>query len=321
MKRVKIASISLDEIVSSKSKLNKKSLNCSTGEANFLQSSNTYVYNVTCGEEDSDASGHKVSIQLLDDPTQVEDKRDIQVKVNCSCPAFLYQGGQFNLANRDALLGNPRGKLVPPKERDPVRVNYGCKHIFSAIRSLLDKFKAQTPVDIIPEEDEEEKEPLSPFSISPFKPAEEELPDEEEKAPQTFKFEKRKVDPILLTKNIDTGDAVEEMEQNVIPTVEKETELFEEDEDEQGFSTFRTKDKINKEDAILEGEDEGQNEEEEDLDAPFTSPKDYYLTPKHIDDEDEEDLENAKNLRELNRKKRQQKINSIFGEQEEELQV
>lgn len=64
-------------------------------------------YNVKCNKEDSDPAGHDVRVQF--DVTKVEETqqaKDLDLQVNCSCPAFLYWGAQWNLHNRDGLLGN-----------------------------------------------------------------------------------------------------------------------------------------------------------------------------------------------------------------------
>ena len=311
--RVKIAAISLDEIVSSKSRLNKNSLNCSTGLLNFSQKDNTYVYRVVCSEKDSKTDGHKVSIQLVDDPTQVDDKKDIKVKVNCDCQAFLYQGGQFNLSERDALLGNPRGKLVAPKVRDPVRVNYGCKHVFAAIRKLLDKFKLEKP--IAPEELEkpETEEFISRPSIpSPFKSGPEEKPER-----PLFKdravVEIQKVPETLLPKDVDT-EAVEEMEEDVVPALKGAPGLFKKEEPEEEFSIFRPKDvpfgTKSKKEELAEAEAEEEAEEPENI-PPSQQPS-YQFTPKHLDSEEEEDVEAAESIRDKNRKDRKDKVVSLF---------
>lgn len=311
--RVKIAAISLDEIVSSKSRLNKNSLNCSTGLLNFSQKDNTYVYRVVCSEKDSKKDGHKVSIQLVDDPTSVEDKKDIKVKVNCDCPAFLYQGGQFNLAEKDALLGSPRGKLVPPKERDPVRVNYGCKHVFAAIRKLLDKFKLEKPIKPEELEKPETEEFISRPSVpSPFKPVTEEKPDR-----PLFKdravVEIQKVPETLLPQDIDT-EAVEEMEEDVVPALKGVPSLFKKEEPEEEFSIFRPKDMPfgtkSKQEELAEAEEEEVAEEPENI-PPSKKPS-YQLTPKHLDSEEEDDLEAAESIRSKNRKDRQEKVVSLF---------
>jgi len=305
--RVKIAAISLDEIVSSKSKLNRNSLNCSTGLLNYSEKDSIYVYKVVCSEKDSKKDGHKVSIQILDDPTQVEDKKDLNIKVNCDCPAFLYQGGQYNLSQKDALLGNSRGKLVPPKVRDPVRVNYGCKHIFASVRKLLDKFKLDMPIKPQelqkPEEEEVSALPSSPFS--------------EKKAPEKGVkplFKNRAVSEIqtvpttLLPKDIDTK-AVEEMEEDVIPAVKGVPKLFKREEQEGEFSAFRPKQEPFEE---FEAEEEAAPEEPENI--PPSQKPEFDITPKHLDVEEDEDIEEAKSLRDKNRLNRQKKVKSLFGD-------
>jgi hypothetical protein len=96
-------------------------------------------YNVKCNKEDSDPAGHDVRVQF--DVTKVRDSqqaKDLDVQVSCSCPAFLYWGAQWNLHQRDGLLGNPRPKLVAPTERLDLRANYViCKHIHSVLERIL----------------------------------------------------------------------------------------------------------------------------------------------------------------------------------------
>ena len=313
--RVKIAAISLDEIVSSKSRLNRNSLNCSTGLLNFSENENTYVYKVVCSEKDSKKDGHKVSVQLQDDPTEVSNKKDLKVKVNCSCEAFLWQGGQFNLHQRDALLGNPRGQLVPPKVRDPVRVNFGCKHVFAAIRKLLDKFKTESPIT-----KEELEEPLGfekidqgPLEKSPFSS---QISDGAGKKFQPFKdrivLDKKEVPRTLLPNQVDTS-AVEEMDEDTVPT--GVTKLFQREEEPSVRSVFRPKKSPLKPDDI-----EPPKEEEEEIDIPSageipSKPTPYQLIPKHFDEEEEEELDSdeASMIRQKNRNVRKNKVKSLFG--------
>jgi hypothetical protein len=96
-------------------------------------------YNVKCNKEDSDPSGHDVRIQF--DVTHVQDSqqaKDLDVQVSCSCPAFLYWGAQWNLHQRDGLLGTPRPQLVAPTERLELRGNFViCKHIHSVFERIL----------------------------------------------------------------------------------------------------------------------------------------------------------------------------------------
>lgn len=88
-----------------------------------------FVYNVTCSESYSDKKGHTVRLKF-DFKKMRETGRadDLDVRVSCSCPAFLWWGAQWNLSTGDALYGQPRPKLQPPTE--PKRYQYViCKHV------------------------------------------------------------------------------------------------------------------------------------------------------------------------------------------------
>jgi hypothetical protein len=96
-------------------------------------------YNVKCSKEDSDPAGHDVRVQF--DVTKVQESqkaKDLDVQVQCSCPAFLYWGAQWNLHQRDGLLGPARPALQAPKERLDLRGNYViCKHIHAVFERIL----------------------------------------------------------------------------------------------------------------------------------------------------------------------------------------
>ncbi len=96
-------------------------------------------YNVKCQKEDSDPAGHDVRVQF--DVTKVQESqkaKDLDVQVQCSCPAFLYWGAQWNLHQRDGLLGPARPALQAPKERLDLRGNYViCKHIHAVFERIL----------------------------------------------------------------------------------------------------------------------------------------------------------------------------------------
>ena len=109
-RKVKTA-ISLPELVRQTNSFSKKyrpgcaaSLLDSNPKALFLH------YNVRCNKTDSDPAGHDVRVQF--DVTKVEETqqaKDLDIQVSCSCPAFLYWGAQWNLHQRDSLLG-PRAR-------------------------------------------------------------------------------------------------------------------------------------------------------------------------------------------------------------------
>lgn len=96
-------------------------------------------YNVKCDKEDSDPAGHDVRVQF--DVTKVQETqkaKDLDVQVSCSCPAFLYWGAQWNLHQRDGLLGPARPALQAPKERLDLRGNFViCKHVHAVFERIL----------------------------------------------------------------------------------------------------------------------------------------------------------------------------------------
>ncbi len=60
------------------------------------------------------------------------------MQLNCSCPAFLYWGAQWNLHQRDGLLGEPRPELVAPTERLDLRKQFViCKHCKAVLERIL----------------------------------------------------------------------------------------------------------------------------------------------------------------------------------------
>jgi len=96
-------------------------------------------YNVKCRESYSSPEGHDVRVKF--DVSQVQDTQnanDLDVQLNCSCPAFLYWGAQWNLHQRDGLLGKPRPELVAPTERLDLRGNFViCKHCKAVLERII----------------------------------------------------------------------------------------------------------------------------------------------------------------------------------------
>jgi len=96
-------------------------------------------YNVKCSKIDSDPAGHDVQVHF--DVAKLEETqmaRDLDVRVSCSCPAFLYWGAQWNLHQRDGLEGTPRPKLQAPTERLDLRGHFVvCKHVYVVFKRIL----------------------------------------------------------------------------------------------------------------------------------------------------------------------------------------
>lgn len=88
-------------------------------------------YNVKCSLKTSDPNGHDVRIKFDTDMIGDGSRYDnVNVKVSCSCPAFLYWGAQWNLNHQDALEGQPRPLLQAPTERLDLRNQFLiCKHV------------------------------------------------------------------------------------------------------------------------------------------------------------------------------------------------
>lgn len=97
------------------------------------------AYKVTCHENYSDPKGHDVQVQFdLSQVEKTQDARQIDVRVSCSCPAFLYWGAQWNLHQRDGLHGEARPLLQAPTERLDLRGNFViCKHVKTVFERIL----------------------------------------------------------------------------------------------------------------------------------------------------------------------------------------
>lgn len=110
-------------------------------------------YNVKCHESYSDPKGHDVRVKFDVSKVQETQKaQDLDVQLNCSCPAFLYWGAQWNLHQRDGLLGEPRPELVAPTQRLDLRSNFViCKHCKAVLERILPSVQ-HNMINIIREE-------------------------------------------------------------------------------------------------------------------------------------------------------------------------
>src|SRR5271154_1326623 len=175
-------------------------------------------YNVKCQKEDSDPAGHDVRVQF--DVTKVQETqkaKDLDLQVSCSCPAFLYWGAQWNLHQRDGLLGPARPELTAPTERLDLRGNYViCKHIHAVFERILPSVQHNI-VNILRQREMERKK------------------DELDKTPERLQKEqermkkKQEIEKIRKTKN-------KEIQDKLVEALRKQEEarmLHEEDLDEQ----------------------------------------------------------------------------------------
>ena len=59
------------------------------------------------------------------------------VKVRCSCDAFVFQGSEYHADKQDFLLGRARGNLAEPTKRDPNGKKLVCKHVVAVFDVIL----------------------------------------------------------------------------------------------------------------------------------------------------------------------------------------
>jgi hypothetical protein len=122
-------------------------------------------YRVTCTKADSDPKGHEVRVQF--DLSKIDTSstiNNLDVRVSCSCPAFLYWGAQWNLNSLDSLEGVPRPELKAPTEQLEKRDTYFiCKHIkvvsdriTPAIGNVLNRIKDRLRLEKIRDDREQE---------------------------------------------------------------------------------------------------------------------------------------------------------------------
>ncbi len=132
--------ISLPDLVR---ETNSFSVQYQGGCAATLQESNPQDlflrYNVKCSKPESDPAGHDVRVHFdVAKLAETQMAKDLDVRVSCTCEAFLYWGAQWNLHQRDGLEGQPRPKLQAPTERLDLRGHFVvCKHCYVVFKRIL----------------------------------------------------------------------------------------------------------------------------------------------------------------------------------------
>lgn len=195
--RVKLA-LSIRELVKETSEFSvSKAKNC-TAQFYFADPKRLLlVYRVKCGESYSSKQGHKVRV-LFDTERLAENSTidSLDVRVSCTCPAFLYWGAQWNLHTRDSLEGQARPMLKAPERpgKDDFIV---CKHIKVVadrigpyLIRILEKRTGETPVKEAPKKVEKPKK-----APEPKKPEPAPTKQETEKLQKLFKEEDDKKAP------------------------------------------------------------------------------------------------------------------------------
>jgi len=128
-------------------------------------------YRVICNKTDdkgnlvSDPKGHEVRIQFDLSKVDIDSNIDnLDVRVSCSCPAFLYWGAQWNAHQLDSLEGVPRPLLqAPTKQLDKRDTYFVCKHvavvskrITPAINNVLNRLRDKLRLERIRKNREDE---------------------------------------------------------------------------------------------------------------------------------------------------------------------
>lgn len=134
-------------------------------------------YNVKCHESYSDPAGHDVRVKFdVDKVQETQNANDLDVQLSCSCPAFLYWGAQWNLHQRDGLLGTPRPELLAPTQRLDLRGNFViCKHCKAVLERILPAVQHNI-INIIREKEvEKNKEQLKDRTPERLKKRQEEM--------------------------------------------------------------------------------------------------------------------------------------------------
>lgn len=154
-------------------------------------------YKVVCHENYSDPRGHDVQVQFdLSQVEKTQDAKTLDVRCNCSCPAFLYWGAQWNINQRDGLLGEARPLLQAPTQRLDLRGNFViCKHCKAVFERILPAVQNNIQTIVRKREVELNKKRL-----------EEAPPSEKEKKLRTRQEELRKkkeIEKIVKTKDPD----------------------------------------------------------------------------------------------------------------------
>lgn len=123
------------------SRTNIKAKNCKIFKIKFDARStlkNRFIFYVKCFEKYSKSSGWIVSIvyQNIDHDKQRNQKKPLNtdVRVKCTCPAFLYWGSAYNATDGDYNWNFSEDR--EPNIRDPFRQRKICKHL-SHVRTKL----------------------------------------------------------------------------------------------------------------------------------------------------------------------------------------
>ena len=104
---------------------------------------NMWIFLAVGHEPWSDPNGHQVRLKVVPSGG-TKDPMKLDIKANCSCPAWKWWGSDYWADVSNYLYGQPRSNGVRPDIRDPNRKRPFCKHVVAAA-SHLANFKARPP--------------------------------------------------------------------------------------------------------------------------------------------------------------------------------
>ena len=115
---------------------------CTPLRVKFVPKSKRYVFLVQCTEKWSDPKGHIVSLRF-DSRKSLPMTTGVDVRVFCSCPAFLYWGSSYISTTLDYNLGEGTESRFP-FVRDPGLLNTTCKHVLTVRKKVLETISMKT---------------------------------------------------------------------------------------------------------------------------------------------------------------------------------
>ena len=112
----------------------QRAKSCSVGVSRFSKKSLRWIFSVDCG---NGAKVVKLKATRRGNITQFS-KMDLDIQ--CSCPAWRWQGPEHWSQSEEYLDGKPRGTATVPVIRDPSGINRVCKHV-AAVLSHVKKWE------------------------------------------------------------------------------------------------------------------------------------------------------------------------------------
>lgn len=148
-RKYEVTSRDIPNLSDRKSQARSRSANIVARYQSFDKETGEIKYNVT--SQSKAGKSYTVTFRMhdwkpdmdhLDDELQHAIKGNIEI--DCTCPAFLYQGYKYIATMKGSSIDS---EVRPPKETNPDRHGFACKHILKAIDSFnqdYDKFRAES---------------------------------------------------------------------------------------------------------------------------------------------------------------------------------